>query len=102
MLKAVFEPTRLVLTSDKTGKGVEIPYADHPAIFSHPRFLLADFDAAEALLRQAYKQLRESWVIAPKVSVSVQKPLEGGLSGIDERYLKEIFTHAGAREVLLT
>ena len=101
MIKASFGQHSLRLTSDKNGKSCELLYADHPAIFCHPRLLIGDFDQAEYLVRESLKKMRESWIINPKVLLAIEKPVAGGLTDTDRRYLKELFTHAGAREVVI-
>lgn len=77
-------------------------YRDYPEIFGHPRFLMADFDEAEALVRDAIRKLAGRWqVIAPRINVLIDRPMPGGLTPMDRRILCEIFTHGGAREVIL-
>lgn len=82
---------------------VPVPYRDHPEIFGHPRFLMADFDNSAALVRGVLKQLKgmRRALIAPKMIVSINRPLAGGVTQIDKSILQQIFTEAGARKVLI-
>ena len=71
--------------------------------FSHPRQLLADFAAAEMLLRYAFKQLGQGFWFAPSPRVVIQPmdKLDGGLTQIEQRAWRELGLGAGAMDVVL-
>ncbi len=79
-----------------------IPYRDHPEVFGHPRFLMADFDKSAALVRMTLKQLKgmRKALIAPKIVISINRPLSGGVAEMDKACLNQIFLEAGARKVV--
>ena len=69
--------------------------------FSHPRNLIADFQAAEKILMHAFRELHKNKWFAPSPRVVVQpmEKIEGGLTAIEERAFRELCLGAGAREV---
>lgn len=81
---------------------VTIPCRDHPEIFGHPRFLMADFDKSAALVRMTIKQLKgmRRALIAPKIVVSINRSMSGGVAEMDKACLNQIFLEAGARKVV--
>ena len=81
---------------------VSIPYRDHPEVFGHPRFLMADIDKSIALVGMTLKQLNDMRraLIAPMIVISINRPLSGGVAEIDKATLTQIFTKAGARKVV--
>lgn len=67
----------------------------------HPRVLVGDFPATEALLNYALRAVVKKWgVVAPEVFIHVSKPLAGGLSAIERRALMEAAEAAGAKKVV--
>ncbi|HSY43951.1 MAG TPA: hypothetical protein VK811_08555 [Candidatus Acidoferrum sp.] len=80
---------------------VVIPYREHPEIFGHPRFLMADFDNSAALVRKTLANLRGARfaLIAPRIIVNINRQLNGGIMEIDKSIIQQIFTEAGARKV---
>lgn len=80
---------------------VVFPYREHPEVFGHPRFLMADFDNSAALVRKALANLKGARfpLIAPKIVVKVNRQLDGGIVEIDKSIIQQIFTEAGARKV---
>jgi hypothetical protein len=95
--------TENALTFTEQGEmPVTIPYRDHPEVFGHPRFLMADFDKSAALVRMTIKQLKgmRAALIAPKIVIAINRPLSGGVAEIDKATLNQIFTEAGARKVV--
>ncbi len=58
------------------------------APFSHPRALVGDFTNAEGLLRKLAKRM--GGFTAPQVVVHPQEQIEGGLTQIEERCLREL------------
>ena len=68
--------------------------------FSHPRALVGDFTNAEVLLRKLAKQM--GGFTAPQVVVHPQEQIEGGLTQIEERCLRElVLGGTNARRVLV-
>jgi rod shape-determining protein MreB len=60
----------------------------------HPRVIIDDFMAMELMFEYAFKAIRKSIrLIAPKVTV------EGGLTIVEYKILRDIAMNAGAREV---
>lgn len=71
--------------------------------FDHPRLLLADFQVAERTLRHFLRQLLGSRLLPPS-PVLVMHPLErleGGITPIEVRAMRELAAGAGAREALV-
>ena len=81
---------------------VAIPYREHPEVFEHPRYLVADIDQGAALVRKAIYQMAKGrfTLIAPQIVVSIERSIPGGVADIDRKTLKEMFTKAGARKVV--
>jgi hypothetical protein len=81
---------------------VAIPYREHPEVFEHPRYLVADIDQGAALVSKAIYQLAKGRfpLIAPQIVVSIARSLPGGVAGNDRKMLEELFTKAGARKVV--
>ncbi len=81
-------------------------YQNHPNYkviepFSHPRLLLADFMAGEKLLQYIFSTQLPRLSLAPKVILHPMEKLEGGLTEVEERALKELCHGAGARQCLI-
>jgi hypothetical protein len=95
-----FSDDALTLTEGGSAP-VVIPYREHPKIFGHPRFLMADFDNSAALVRKALVNLKGARfpLIAPKIVVNINRQLDGGIVEIDKSIIQQIFTEAGARKV---
>jgi len=71
--------------------------------FSHPRVLVSDYLIAERLLQYAFKIVSKiSWIRAAPIAVMhVTENLEGGLTDIERRVLRELAEGAGARRVYI-
>lgn len=73
--------------------------------FSNRRLLVADFSAAEALLKQAISQLTPTrWFklqMPAQLLIQPMELIEDGLSPIEERILMELGLGSGARKVRL-
>ena len=69
--------------------------------FSHPRAIVADFVAAEKLLQHAFREVSARRLIrpAPIAVMHWVDDLEGGLTQIENRVLRELGEAAGARRV---
>ena len=71
--------------------------------FTTKRLLIGEYRIAEKYLREGIKKVHQGrWL--PASPVVIMHPLEmvdGGLSEIEERVLKELATGAGARKVIL-
>jgi len=105
----VFDEAAMVAFADSTKK-TAIAFSDASArpdavyvwpFKEHPRLLLSDFAAAEALLKYAVRRLTPSLsLFAPDFIVEVTRPLEGGIGTIELRALEELCQAAGARRML--
>jgi hypothetical protein len=77
--------------------------ADPP--FSNQRLLVADFNAAQKLLRRGLAQLLPRRFLRlslpPQLLIQPLEYLEGGLSQVEERILLELGLGGGARKVRL-
>lgn len=71
--------------------------------FLHPRLLVANFQTAEKFLRHAVRRVCKSKLFppSPRVVIHPQEKLEGGLTDIEIRVLRELCLGAGAREVVI-
>jgi rod shape-determining protein MreB len=65
--------------------------------------LVGNFTHAEALLKKAVRQVLSHSIFrpAPTILMHPLEKLEGGLSQIEERVLREMALGAGARKVVL-
>ena len=95
-----FADNALMFTEDGR-QPITILYRDYPEIFGHPRFLMVGRDQSAALVTTAIRQLMGGRppLIAPKFVVTINRPLQGGITEIDERSIEEILTKTGARKV---
>jgi len=98
---ASFTDDALTFTEEESPP-VSVPYREHPEIFGHPRFLMIDFDKSAALVRSALRQSAGGRLplIAPKIAVSFDRPVHGGITDMDKRIIGEILTKAGALKVI--
>lgn len=73
------------------------------APFEHPRILINDFTGGEKLIEYVFQKLSGNRVFrpAPIVLVHPDLDLEGGLTQIEARALREMVEGAGARRVYL-
>ena len=71
--------------------------------FQHPRVLVEDFICGEKIVQYAIRELFGKGPIAPSPIVVVHPDveLEGGLTFIEARALREMVEGAGARRVVL-
>lgn len=69
--------------------------------FDHPRLLVYDFQVTEKLLQYAFRRVARNPYFSPSpiAVIQVLDKLEGGLTTIEERVLREAAYGAGAREV---
>lgn len=84
--------------------GRELRLQAYPT-FSNQRLLVADFSAAQQLLRRAMAELLPKRFLrlsrAPHLLIQPLERLEGGLSQVEERILLELGLGCGARKVRL-
>ncbi len=68
--------------------------------FSHPRVCINDFEIAQATLRYFIRKAlnNKNIMIRPIIIMHPKKNLQGGLSQIEDRALKELAEAAGARQ----
>jgi rod shape-determining protein MreB len=76
---------------------------DAPAPFTTARLLIGQFLVAENLLKRAVKEMSKSGIFAvsPQVLIQPLEMLEGGLSEVEERTLREVAIGAGASKVVV-
>ncbi|GGP74680.1 hypothetical protein [Shewanella ulleungensis] len=86
---------KMVLSSE--GRSMTF-YAKEP--FTTTRLLIGKFFVAESFLKNALKEFGaiSFFKRAPKITIQPHEFLEGGLSDIEDRVLREIALGAGARE----
>jgi len=105
----VFDEAAMVAFADsskKTAIAVSDASARPDAVYiwpfkEHPRLLVSDFAAAEALLKYAVRRVSSSRSFrAPDFIVEVTRPLEGGIAAIELRALEELCQAAGACRML--
>ncbi|MBT4161057.1 MAG: rod shape-determining protein MreB [Gammaproteobacteria bacterium] len=71
--------------------------------FDHPRMLIGNWIVAERLLQHAVRLLFKESLIrpAPKMILHPMESLEGGLSDVEKRALRELAISAGGRDVAI-
>ena len=70
--------------------------------FKHPRSFVADFFLAEKIIQHGVFEVHKSRVRpAPRIIMHQLEKVEGGLTNIEERVLRELAVAAGAREVVI-
>ena len=71
--------------------------------FSHPRSLIADYQVAEKILQHVFRLLHKGWYIRPSPDVIFHpmEKVEGGLTTIEMRAFRELFSGAGASDTYL-
>ena len=80
----------------------EAVFEAQPA-FTTSRLLIGQFMAAESLLKSALKQVTKSGFLSasPQVVIQPLEMLDGGLSEVEERVLREVAIGAGASKVVV-
>jgi len=71
--------------------------------FTTARLLIGQFLAAENVLKRAVKEMSKGGIFAvsPQVLIQPLEMLEGGLSEVEERALREVAIGAGASKVVV-
>jgi len=71
--------------------------------FTTARLLIGQFQAAENALKRAVKEMSKGGIFAvsPQVLIQPLEMLEGGLSEVEERALREVAIGAGASKVVV-
>ena len=71
--------------------------------FTTARLLIGQFQAAENVLKRAVKEMSKGGIfaVAPQVLIQPLEMLEGGLSEVEERALREVAIGAGASKVVV-
>ena len=82
--------------------GTEATFDAQPP-FTTTRLLIGEFLAAEGALKRALKDVSKGGIFRPSPRVVIQplEMLEGGLSEIEVRILREVAIGAGASEVVV-
>ncbi|WP_031410992.1 rod shape-determining protein [Vibrio parahaemolyticus] len=70
--------------------------------FSHPRSFIADFYVAEKLIQHGVREVLKSkfFKLSPRIIMHQLEKVEGGLTNVEERVLRELALSGGAREVI--
>lgn len=70
--------------------------------FTTARLLIGQFDAAESLLKRAFKETASGiFAVSPQVLIQPLEMIEGGLSEVETRLLREIALGAGAARAVV-
>jgi hypothetical protein len=90
----------VVRIADNTGQEISVAAAEP---FSTSRLLVGQFTQAATTLQQALQQLFAGrWVgVAPAMVIQPMEQVDGGLSEVEERILRDLAAGAGARRVRL-
>ncbi len=84
----------------------QTPGAELHGVFDHPRCLLSDYTLAEAFLKQAlYEAMKNRW-FSPSPNLLLHacpspEQLQGGMTGVELRALRELGMRCGAKCVEL-
>ena len=79
-------------------KGTTAERAANPP-FSHQRSLVGDFTVAQALLKTLVKEVQQGLVFNTQILIHPLERVDGGLSQIEDRALRELGIGAGATRV---
>jgi hypothetical protein len=93
-------PNRFVVRHIESGKEAIV---DSAPAFTTRRLLIGEFIPAAESLRTAFRQVlpKGPLVAAPVVVMHQTTLTEGGLSGVEERVLLEVASHAGAKRTVI-
>lgn len=100
-------PAKIGLSDSNTllsiGEPVDPTAARILVPFQHPRILIEDFTGGETIVKHAFRELSGKLAFAPAPIVVVHPDIEldGGLTQIEARALREMVEGAGARQVYL-
>jgi hypothetical protein len=80
----------------------ETPFYGVPP-FTTARLLIGQFQAAESVLKRAVKEMSRGglFAVSPQVLIQPLEMIEGGLSEVEERVLREVAIGAGASKVVV-
>ena len=86
----------------RLGSPAEAAFDAQPP-FTTARLLIGQFQAAESTLKKAVKEMSKGglFAAAPPVLIQPLELIEGGLSEIEERVLREVAMGAGASRVVV-
>jgi len=79
-------------------KGTSVDGSAQPP-FSHPRMLVGDFTTAQALLKRLVTDVRQGFSLKTEMLIHPMERIEGGLTEIEDRALRELCIGAGASRV---
>ena len=88
--------SRLLVENLRTGERSAVEEG-----FGHPRLLIGDYRLAEHAIKRALGRVLGVQEWPHRVLVHVQEELDGGVSEVEVRALRELGLHAGAHEVWL-
>jgi MreB/Mbl protein len=92
---------RIEIVNLETGEKIS---RESTEIFSSQRFIIADFNKADALIRDILNELLPRKSIFPrqtKILIQQAESVEGGLSEIEKRALRDLGEMAGGTPVIL-
>ena len=70
--------------------------------FTSARLLVGEFQIAESLLKRAFKEMKGGiFAVSPQVLVQPLEMVEGGLSEVETRCLRELALGAGASKAVV-
>ena len=70
--------------------------------FKHPRSFVGDFFLAEKIIQHGVFEIHKSRIRpTPRIIMHQLEKVEGGLTSIEDRVLRELAVGAGAREVVI-
>jgi hypothetical protein len=98
MIRATIGSKEITFSADDSTRTASIAFQDHPGVFDHPRHLFADPDKASDAIRPILRSFSR-WGFPPKVSFRIDRFVEGGITQVDLRAIKDAFMHAGARDI---
>jgi rod shape-determining protein MreB len=103
--KMFFNPVYVQISVDRMvlkhiGSGRVITMDGEPP-FSHQRMLIGNFTRASALMKAGLKKVLSFALVRPVVLVHPLDTLDGGLSEIEQRVLRELVLGSGARKVVI-
>lgn len=90
---------KIEITNLETGESVSQTAVEN---FSTPRIVIGNFAKANTVIKSILKELNiRNTVFGPKILMQQMEKLEGGLSDIEKRAMRDLAEDAGAKYVLI-